>query len=307
MSHPPRLPAPLYEGGVNDWECNGGHLNVNFQFARALSGLGYLAHAMGMPRAFTPEAGATLVVQEAYVRFLKEARPGAGLAMYGGVVRMGESDATLCLDMRHTDGAPATAFTFTVVHADTRGFRSFPWTNRTRDAAAKLICTPPAQALPRSVDVNAPHGEVSIARALELGAVRVGASMVQPADCDAFGRMRGEHVFGRTSDAVLNLLERLRGAVGGAAALPGGAVLEARLVFRHWPRAGDLIEVHSGVTEVNDKTRRIVHWLCDPETGNGWASVELFELAFDQATRKNVALSPDARAALSKHVVAMTV
>ena len=138
MSHPAPLPAPLYQGSVNTWECDdGGHLNIRFHLERAMVGLAHFAHALDMPYAFTKTAGATLVPLEVHVRFLKEARPGAPLIMHGGVVKLGESDATLCLDMRHGDGAPGTVFTLRLAHADTRGFRAFPWSERSRAAAKR--------------------------------------------------------------------------------------------------------------------------------------------------------------------------
>lgn len=308
MSQPARLPAPLYRGSANAWECDeGGHLNVRFQFERALVGLGHFAHALGMPRAFTPAAGATLVVQEAHIRFLKEARPGEGLTMHGGVVEMGESEATLCLDMRHDDGAPASAFTLKIAHADTRGFAPFPWTRRTRAAAQAFQCALPAHAAPRSVDVAKTPCDATLQNAEALGASRIGASMIAPSDCDAFGRWRGEHVLGRVSDSVSHLLRTFRQRLAGDGVTPAGAVVEARVVFRHWPRAGDLIDIYSAITEVGEKTMRIVHWLCDPETGVAWASMEAVALTFDVATRKTITPSAEARAALQKRVVAMKI
>jgi acyl-CoA thioester hydrolase len=310
MSHPAPLPAPLYQGSVNTWECDdGGHLNVRFHFERAMTGLAHLAHALGMPRAFTARAGATLVPLDAHIRFVKEARPGAPLIMHGGVVKLGESDAQVCLDMRHADGAPASCFTLKVAHVDTRGFRPFPWSARSRAAAKRLHCTLPAHAKPRSIDPSrAPSSEASLRRAIELGATRIGAHMVQPDQCDAFGRLRGEHFAGRVSDSVPNLLAQWRqdaaDANGGA---PAGAVVEARFVYRRFPREGDLIDVRSGIIEVGEKTLRLAHWLCDPETGGVWASMEAVALTFDTTTRKTISPTPEARARLAKHVVAMSV
>jgi acyl-CoA thioester hydrolase len=132
--------------------------------------------------------------------------------------------------------------------------------------------------------------------------------MVSIDQCDAFGRLRGEHVVGRVSDSVPNLLHHWRReaptAEGGA---PAGAVVEARIVFRRWPRPGDLIEVFSWICEVGEKTMRLTHWLCDPETGAAWASMEAVALTFDTATRKTIAISADARAAMQKRVIAMRV
>ncbi len=310
MSQPAALPAPLYQGSVNTWECDdGGHLNVRFHLERAMIGLAHFARHLEIPRAFTAAAGSTLVPLEAHIRFLKEARPGAPLTMHGGVVKLGESDATLCLDMRHGDGAPASCFTLRVAHADTRGFRPFPWSARTRAAAKKLTVTLAVHAKPRSVDVNAGLADVSHRRAIEVGATRVGATMVQPQDCDAFGRMRGEHFVGRVSDSVPNLLARWRheakGANGDVA--PAGAVVEARVAFRRFPRAGDMIEIYTGIAEVGEKTLRLVHWLVDPESGAAWGSMEAVALTFDTTTRKTIAPGAEARERMMKRVVAMRV
>lgn len=307
MSHPALLPAPLYQGSVNTWECDdGGHLNVRFHLERAMIGLAHMAHALEMPRAFTPAAGSTLVPLEAHIRFLKEARPGAPLVMHGGVPKIGETDATLCLDMRHADGAPGSCFTLRVAHVDTRGFRPFPWSQRARAAAKRLHAALPAHAKPRSIEL-APPAEASRQGAIDAGAARIGATMALPDQCDAFGRLRLEHFIGRVSDSVPNLLTQWRQDIAADQATPAGAVVEARLVCRRFPRPGDLIEVHSGVVEVGEKTLRLVHWIVDPESGAAWASMEAVALTFDVATRKALSASPEARANLQRHTVKLAV
>lgn len=304
MSYPAPLPAPLYQGSVNTWECDdGGHLNIRFHMERAFTGLAHMARALELPRAFTESAGSTLIATEAHVRFIKEARPGAPLVMHGGVVEFGESDATLCFDMRHHDGAPGTAFTFKVRHVETRGLRSFPWSARSRAAAKALKCKPPEHAKPRSIDVTQPAADASIANAEALGVNRIGGAIVYPDQCDALGRLRGEHFVGRISDSVPNLLAPWRQAAATDGVQPAGAVVEARYVFRRYPRAGELIEVRSGIAEIGDKTLRLVHWILDPETGAAWASMEGVALTFDVNTRKALTPSAEARERVSKLVV----
>ena len=308
-AYPPALPAPLYQGSVNTWECDdGGHLNVRFHFERAMIGLAHFAHALELPRAFTQAAGSTLTPLEAHVRFLKEARPGAPLIMHGGVVKLEETTAALCLDMRHADGAPASCFTLRVAHTETRQFRPFPWSARTRAAAKRLAVTAPAHSLARSIDLTRAPSEASRAGAIEAGAARIGGAMVSGDQCDAFGRMRGEHVVGRISDSVPNLLSAWRRETPTSEdGEPAGAVVEARVIWRRWPRAGDLIEAFSGLSEVGDKTMRLTHCLCDPESGAAWASMEAVALTFDTATRKAIAPSAAVRAAMQARVINMRV
>jgi acyl-CoA thioester hydrolase len=306
MSHPAPLPAPLYQGSVNAWECDdGGHLNVRFHLERAMVGLAHMAHALEMPGAFMASAGATLVPVEAHIRFLKEARPPAPLNMHGGVVQLGESEGTFCLDMRHGDGGPSSVFTIRAAHVDTRGFRPFPWSHRTRTAAKQLACKLPAHAQPRSMNLSKSIADASLANAKAIGALRIGATLCQPADCDAFGRMRTEHFMGRVSDSVPNFLQQWRRetANSNAGTVAAGAVVEARLVMRRWPHAGDLLEVYSGVSEVAGKTMRLAHWICDPATGNAWASLEVVALTFDTMTRKALEPPPEARAAMQARAI----
>ncbi|HRO04769.1 MAG TPA: thioesterase, partial [Terricaulis sp.] len=80
--------------------------------------------------------------------------------------------------------------------------------------------------------------------------------------------------------------------------------VESRIVWRRWPRPGDLTEVYSGLCEVGEKTLRLAHWICDPESGAAWASMEAVALTFDTVTRKTIAPSAAVRAAMQKRVVA---
>ena len=56
------------------------------------------------------------------------------------------------------------------------------------------------------------------------------------------------------------LMHWRQAAASETGASPAGAVVEARLVFRRFPRAGDLIEVYSGIAEVGDKTLTGFSW-----------------------------------------------
>ena len=77
----------IWRGGVTPWQCDEmGHMNVQFYLSAASEGLTGLAAMLGMPRAFTQGASSTMLVREHHIRFLKEARPGAGLVMTGGLL-----------------------------------------------------------------------------------------------------------------------------------------------------------------------------------------------------------------------------
>jgi acyl-CoA thioester hydrolase len=169
-----------------------------------------------------------------------------------------------------------------------------------RDRLQKLRCEAPAHGAPRSIDVARAGALATTARADALGAPIVGRGLVSPDQTDAFGRMRAEFFIGRVSDSVPNLMAQWRAEAvreTGLAA-PGAAVLEYRLLPRAWPRAGDLIEVRSGVVDVTEKTQRLVHWLLDPISGEAWCTAEAVAVTFDLQTRKTIAPPPAHRAAL---------
>jgi acyl-CoA thioester hydrolase len=293
LAQAPTLPAPLYRGAVNTWECDqNNHLNVRFQCERATAGLAQMAAALGMRGAFRADAGATLAPLDVHIRFLREAHALDVLSMAGGVLAFNETDASLVLDMRHIDGAPATSFCYRVAHVEPHTLKPFPWSSRSRRAAKQLGCALPAHAAPRAIDINRPLGEANLERAKTLRADRIGAHLVTPDQCDAFGRLRPEHIFGRASDSVPSMFAEWRKSPMPGIEQLSGAVVEARIAFRRWPRVGDLIEVHSGVVEAQGKITRVVHWMLDPLSGKAWASMEVVAVAFDLATRKAVDMPP---------------
>jgi acyl-CoA thioester hydrolase len=292
----------VWSGGVNTWECDEmGHLNVRFWVAKSLEGLAGLAALLDMPRAFSPNAGATLVVREQHIRFLREARAGATMTMTGGVVEMGESEARLLLIARHDNGQPAATFQTVVAHVTAHDLRPFPWPDRIRAAAEALGAEVPAFAAARSIDLSPVESQAGLARAQALGLTRLGLGVLQPQECDVFGRMRGEMVIGRISDVVGRMYPAPEDA---APARIGGAVVEYRILHHAWPRAGDHLEIRSGHVGCDAKTRTVLHWMLDPTTGRPWASAMAVGVTFDLDTRKLVEIPPEAQAAFNGQAVA---
>ena len=307
----PVAPLELYRGAVNSWECDeNAHMNVRFYAARAMESLAFVAAALDMPRAFQEQAMATLVPRDMHIRFLKEARHGAPLTMRGGVVAIDDDGLTVFEEMLHGDGKPAATFVLRLAHVDPVGMKPFAWPARVRARAAALRCTVPAHAAPRSIDTRIAPTSPTLAQAEALGVPVTGRFMVTPDHCDPFGRMRMELFLGRVSDAIPNLLAGWReeaakeaAAADGVEKSAGGAVLEYRLAPQRWPRAGELIEVRSGVVEVAEKTNRLVHWLLDPVSGQAWCTAEAVAVTFDLITRKTIAIPETRRKALEAKVV----
>jgi acyl-CoA thioester hydrolase len=276
-----------------------GHLNVRFYVARCMEALVGLAAEMGMPQAFSPAALSTLVVREQHVRFLREARPAALLRITGGVLEMGEADARLLLLMHHEDGGLAASFQTVVGHVTARELRPFPWPERVRARAGALGVALPPKAEARSLSLAPAQVTASLERARQLGLSPIAQGAILPQDCDAFGRMRADGFMGRVSDGIA----RLSFADEADGPTIGGAALEYRLIHLAWPRAGDRVALCSGLAAVEPRTRRIVHWLLDPQTGAPWGVAEATAASFDLEARKLVELAPDALERLRRHVV----
>jgi acyl-CoA thioester hydrolase len=261
-----------------------------------MEGLGALAGRLGLPKAFTRRAEATLLTRDHYMRFLREVRPGEGIYATAGVAGIGESEARILLVLRHLSGEPAAAHQIVVQHVTASEGRPFPWAERTLRLAEALRVEIPAFARPRSLSLEPVESRASLERAEALGLVRTGTGMVGAQDCDALDRMRTEMVIGRISDGIPRLLAAIGGPSMGETPGVGAAALEYRLLHFGWPRAGDRVELRSGLVGVEGRVRRMAHWLLDADSGRALGSAECIAADLDRATRQIAALSPQARA-----------
>ncbi|HEY1449012.1 MAG TPA: thioesterase family protein [Caulobacteraceae bacterium] len=291
-------------GSVNTWECDQmGHMNVRFYVSRAMEGLAGLAAALGLSGAFRARAESTLIVKDHHVRFLREARAGAPLIMRAGVIAMDECEARLLQLLIHAQtGELAASLQTVVAHATAREERPFAWSDQTRERAAALIIDVPDRASPRSLSLVPPSGTASLAEADRLGLIPLAAGAFAARDCDAFGRVSAEHIIGRVADGVPNLAAALGAPAGSRPANLGGAVLEYRVAYATWPRAGDRFVVRSGLMGFDDRAQRLAHWVLDPETGAPWATSEAVAVSLDLEARRVVPLSDATKARLAERV-----
>lgn len=300
------MTVEVWCGGVNAWECDEmGHMNVRFHLTRAQEGLAGLARALSLPDAFRADAASTLVVREQHIRFHREAHAGAPLAMTGAVTRWGGTDADVVLVLRHPDGSVASTFRIRVEHATPAG-RVFAWPGRAAEAAAALAGEVPPEAAGRSLAFgDDPPVAASLERAGQLDLMCIGRGVLQPAGCDVHGYMRPDEFIGRVSDGAARLVRPLREAARAGtpeAERVGGAVLEYRLLMRDRARAGDHVELRSGLVSSEGKVTRVAHWMLDPVSGRPWVSSEAVVVSFDLDTRKALAITGGARERLAAHL-----
>jgi acyl-CoA thioester hydrolase len=299
------LGVEVWRGGVNTWECDeNGHMNVRFYVTRAMEGLVGLAAALGMPQAYAPSAVASLMLREHHIRFLREARAGGMLHMRAAVLGIDETEAQVLQVLYHSEtGEPSASFVSRISHVTAQDGRPFAWPRQTRELAAGLTVALPGYAAPRGLDLGPFESRASLERASALGVKSIASGAVSPQDCDVFGRMRAEQFIGRISAGIPQLVGKVRDTVAAHAPQPparvGGAVLEYRLVYLEWPRAGDRVVIHSGLAGIEGNTQRVVHWMLDPRTGRAWGTSLAVAATLDLDKRKIVPVSPAALARLS--------
>ena len=300
----------FWRGVANAWECDElGHLNVRFYLAKAAEAVGGLAGALAMPDAFTAQPHATLIAREITVRFLAEARPGAPLAIRGGIIDHDETGLTAALIMDQCSlDTPAAAFTVRLEHYAPAFQRTFPWSARTRAAFDALMIEPPAECQARSLSAGPASRDAGLKRADVLGLKSVGRGLINADEVDALGHMRAEFAFGKISDGVIHFRQAWPdhwAALRDQREIEvSGAVLEARIVMRRWPRAGEGYVIRSGVKAATDTVRTLVHWVIDPVTGANLWSMEAVACLMDLNARKLKRASQAEVAALNDHVVA---
>ena len=282
----------LWSGSANMWDCDEmGHMNVRVYVEKAMESLGNLAGSLAMPNAFRPGAPSTLLPAEHHIRFIREVHPGRPLNMVGCVLEWDTTSALIYQEMRHADGQVAAAFRTRLLHVDAKHGKPFEWSPRTRAQLEALRGEAPAQTAPRGLDPGVAPVPPSIATQAHVkrsGAPEIGRGSVPLQHCDVFGRMQAAWFMGRISDSVPNLLYDWREKVASAqtGARMGAAVLEYRLIYRRWPRAGDRFVIHSSLADAAEKTHTLAHWVMDPDTGLAWITSEAVAVTFDLNSRK---------------------
>src|SRR5690606_22742822 len=98
----------------------------------------------------------------------------------------------------------------------------------------------PPFATARSTPLDAVVSEASEAAADALGLPAIAMGAIEPADCDAFGRMQAQHFMGSIVSGIPQLGHGFRNAVVEATdprpTNAGNAALEYRLLYLDWPR-----------------------------------------------------------------------
>jgi acyl-CoA thioester hydrolase len=143
---------------------------------------------------------------------------------------------------------------------------------------------------PRSLSSAPPNPDVSANAATALGLSPIGRGMINADEVDALGHMRAEFLFGKISDSVTHFEaafpDHWQALRENAPLTRSGAVLEARILTRQWPRAGAGYAIHSGLKAASETVRTLVHWVLDPATGQPLWTMEAVACVMDLTKRK---------------------
>lgn len=298
----------VYRGSINTWECDEmGHMNVRFYVAKMMEGLAEVGQVVGLGHAFRERAISTLAPRDQHIRFMREAKAGEPFTMFACVLGASESSVLLYQQIDHMSGEPCAAFRTWVDHVDVATGAVFPWSAATRAKWETLKGDAPAACAPRSIDMSVePRVAAIMSDADAIDAPTIGRGVIKHQECDGTGRMMPEFCIGRVSDSIGHLLRPWRtqlqkqAEARGETVRMGGAVLEYRLVYRKWPRAGDRFVIRSGRGFQKEKTHSFVHWIVDPDSGEAWCTSEAVAIALNLDTRKIMPATPELQESLAK-------
>jgi len=275
---------------VNTWECDEmGHMNVRFYVARAMDGVGSLALALGLGPRLLRASELKLVPREQHLRFHRELHPGHAVVMRGGVVRADAHELEVYQELRRAEGGTLCASITTRLTLCTSDGALQSLDERVLQSARALTVAVPEHGLPRGLLLGEPSPAMSLDDAFKLGLHGVYRGQVREEDCDRGGVMRIEAFMGRISDGVPHFFQSLGGLTRDPSQGLGGAALEYRLIYRAFPRAGDIIEIRSGLRAQRGKTTEFCNFLFDAESGACIMSSDAVAVMFDMRLRKAIA------------------
>lgn len=298
----------VYRGSINTWECDEmGHMNVRFYVAKMMEGLAEVAHVAGLGQAFRERGPSTLRPRDQHIRFMREAKAGDPFTMRACVLEVTDSSVLLYQQTDHMSGEPSASYRSWIDHVDVSTGVAFPWSPETRSRLEALKGEPDPACAPRSIDLSTPARETArMADADAVSAPLIGRGVFKTEECGLTGHVMPEFFIGRLSDSIAHLLRPWRQTVADAAVARGetvrmgGAVLEYRLVYRRWPRAGDRFVIRSGRGFQKEKVHSFIHWIVDPDSGEAWCTTEAVAVALNLETRKIMSATPDMQAALAR-------
>ncbi len=259
---------------VRGRECDVmGHMNVQFYAQRVTA-----AEAMAVAAAGVGDGAVVRPLEQRY-RFAGELRAGDTVASQ--VMPIGRGAPTLRVEIAGGDGRPAAVVESDLAAADGApidlSYRFVPPAQETNDPVWSA-----GDWFPGAAD----RERMAILSRAEVAAWHVDHTGVMPPRF-FFDRMAGGVPF-LLAGMGLDRPYMLRHGLGRAA-------VGYRLRYLRWPRAGDCLELRSGIGLVRDKTWRFRHVFIDLADGEAVCSAEAVIVLLDLSSRRAVPLPAEIR------------
>ncbi|MBB4373094.1 acyl-CoA thioester hydrolase [Bradyrhizobium sp. cir1] len=126
---------------------------------------------------------------------------------------------------------------------------------------------------------------------------------VYPWQCDHVGHMNIMWYVGKFDEANRNLFARLGLTPSYLRSSGRGMVaVQQNIAYKRELLAGDIVEIHSHLLEVGDKSIRFRHDMRNAETGEIAATCEITGVHMDRQLRKSAPFTDAIREAASRHL-----
>jgi len=296
-----------WTGEAEAHECDAlGHLNMRHYLYKAQEARQMFVINLGLDTAFQSGHPSTVKFMDAHIQYKAESRPGQLLRIESGILDLRESGMTLLHVIYHISGQVSATIIENIDHVYLPTGASFPWPKRVMRAADAHRVNMPNFAAPRSLDPwgesRAPHQK----QLVDWGVNSIGRGVFQPRETDIFGRVMAPAALGRASDCVAHYKAGWpeAHAFGQDGHNIMGILLECRFIAHRPMSAGQPFVFYSSVKSANPHTRRLIHNMIDPISGQSLATMDAVAALLDLTTRKISLTDPAALTQLQAAAIA---
>ena len=291
----------VYRNSVQSWEIDQmGHMNVQFYFEKALQGCVVLWNRLGINEQPVELGNTDLSLARAHIRFLKEQKPGAPFFLKMGIVKIGDTEVKLYLEMVETiTQQPCAAFNF-----------QFLWTNKPSVKVKKnfskvfedLKVDIPSYGQTKGLSLEK-ESLISLSQASQKNMIDSFEAVILLRQCDNMGKIKPSAFMGIVSDSTPHLLAYTGTIDENGMTNVGSAALEYKFDFFEYVPLGTHLKTKSGVQSLSNKTFVWKHWIFNVDTGKPVALASAVAVTMDLEARKSIPIPLEMSEALTKLIM----
>ena len=291
----------VYRNSVQSWEIDQmGHMNVQFYFEKALQGCVVLWNRLGINEQPVELGNTDLSLARAHIRFLKEQKPGAPFFLKMGIVKIGDTEVKLYLEMIETiTQQPCAAFNF-----------QFLWTNKPSVKVKKnfskvfedLKVDIPSYGQTKGLSLEK-ESLISLSQASQKNMIDSFEAVILLRQCDNMGKIKPSAFMGIVSDSTPHLLAYTGTIDENGMTNVGSAALEYKFDFFEYVPLGTHLKTKSGVQSLSNKTFVWKHWIFNVDTGKPVALASAVAVTMDLEARKSIPIPSEMSEALTKLIM----